>query len=113
MLAYRFIQHDHTLDTPTARFQRSINDLFELCVLAFAIRDIGGKEEARAACLHAVVQRICTKTCKHDDVNRANARGSKHQHDRLGEGRHVNRDAITFLNAHPAQCCRHSFNLVK
>ena len=107
------IQNDHALDTTAAHFQGSINDLFELRILTFTIRDIRGKNEARAGCLHPVAQCLPTKTCKHNDVNGANAHGSEHQHNRLGTGRHVNRDAVAFLNAHPTEGCRQSLHFVE
>src|SRR5947209_3109289 len=73
------IQNDYALDTSIVLFQGSINDIFELRILALTIRDVSGKDEARAACLHPVAQGLSAKTGKHNDVNGANAYGSEHQ----------------------------------
>jgi hypothetical protein len=54
-----------------------------------------------------------TKACKYHDVNRANAYDGEHEHNSLGAGRHVDGNAIAFLNAHAAQGRRQSLHLMQ
>ena len=63
--------------------------------------------------MHAITQGFGTETGKYDGVNRADAHSGQHQHDRLGKRRQINGDAVAFLNAHPAQSCRHALDLVQ
>src|SRR6266478_6356426 len=94
---------DDALDTATVPLQGGVDDAFELDILAFTIGDIAREDETRARGLHAVGEGLRTKACKYHDVNRAKAYDGEHEHDGLGAGRHVDGDAIAFLNAHAAQ----------
>src|SRR6266481_5754375 len=101
------------LDTALVPLEGGVDDAFELDVLALAIGDIGSEDEARAGGLHTVGEGLRTKACKYYDVNRANAYGGEHEHDGLGAGRHVDGNAIAFLNAHAAQSRRQSLHFVQ
>jgi len=95
-------QHDDVLDHGRAG-DGIVDDLLQRHVLAFAIGDVRREDGARAREADALSQRARPEAGEDDDDHHADADRAEHQHDRLGAGRHVDRDPVALLDPEPAQ----------
>ena len=96
--------NDHALDRIAGRPERLVDDFFETDVLSFPVGGVGREDQPRAACLHAVGERLCAEPGEHDRMNGADADGGEHQHDGFRSRRHVDRETVALADAEPAQC---------
>ena len=92
------------LDGLAADFEGGVNDVLEGDVASGAVCEVGGEDEAGAACLDAVAERARAETCEDDAVDGADADGGEHEHDGFGADGHVYGDAVALFDAHAAQC---------
>jgi hypothetical protein len=81
-------------------FESLVDVGLELDDLAAPPAAVRGDDETGLAVVDAVLERLRTETAEHDRVHGADARAREHGDDRLGNHRHVDRDAITGHDAH-------------
>ncbi len=80
--------------------------------LALAVAAVGGDDELRAGIVDAGAQAVGGEPAEHDGVDRAEPRDGEHRRDRLGDHRHVDRDAIALADAESFEHVRQTLDLV-
>ena len=101
------------LDALATDLHGVIDDALEGDIPAFAVGDVGGEHQTRAAGLNPIGQRPGPKPGEDHRMNGADAHGRQHQDDGFGAGGHVNRQAITFLHTHGPQGCRDALDFAR
>ena len=83
--------------------QGLVGDRLQRQRLAAAELAVRGDQRNRASTLDTVAQRLRRETAEHHRVGRADAGAGLHRDDALDRHRQVDDDAVTLLDAHPAQ----------
>ena len=82
-----------------------VDDREEVDVLALAVGDVRRQDEARATRPDALAQRAGPEAGEHDAMDRPDPDGRQHRDDRLGRGRHVDRQAVALADPEAAKPC--------
>src|SRR6266536_2469302 len=107
------LEDDRMLHPARAERERLVHDLLEPHLLPLAEDDVGREDEARAARLDAIRERLRAEPGEHDAVDRADPDGGEHEDDRLGAGRHVQGDAVTLRDPHSSQRGRRALDVTE
>ena len=92
--------------------ERHVDGGLERRDLALAVAAVGGDHELRAGVVDARAQAVGREAAEDDGVDRADARDREHRGDRLGDHRHVDRDAVALADAEPLEDVREALDLV-
>jgi hypothetical protein len=99
----RAAHDDDVPDRELVRGDRLVHVGLERHLLAAAHALVGRDNERRRAILDAARERLRREAAEDDGMDGAHARAGEHRNRGLGDHRHVDRDAIAFLHAEPAQ----------
>ncbi len=91
---------------PRTFFSASSTLAFKRDLLAAAHAFVGRDHDARRAVFDAALQCFGREAAEHDRVDRADTRAREHRDRGLGNHRHVDRDAVAFLDAEALQRVR-------
>ena len=106
-LAARVLDDDDVLDLQAAHaLQRFVDVGLQRNLLAAAHAFVGRDHDARRAVLDAALERLGREAAEHDGVHRADACAREHRDRGFGNHRHVDRDAVAFLDAEALQRIR-------